>query len=130
MDPAQIDTALKLEGRSRQRAGDPRKTPNGTPLPGTYRDSRWRHAWDYQTTGQHFVNQIETLIDGLESHKVFLEHLRSTGGQIHVIVQFLGDKGYFGDSLPHHMLARLVELGVDLDIECYTVPQTSMTTSG
>jgi hypothetical protein len=38
------------------------------------------------------------------------------------MVQFLGD-GYFGDEIPRDLLARLLDLELDLGIECFTEPQ-------
>jgi len=39
-----------------------------------------------------------------------------------VVVQFLGD-GYFGDEIPQSTLAKIVDLGLSLSIECFVVPQ-------
>jgi hypothetical protein len=36
-----------------------------------------------------------------------------------LIVQFLGD-GFLGEDIPHKTLAAIVELGLDLGIECFT----------
>lgn len=55
--------------------------------------------------------------------KAFLAELKSTGGRAVVIVGFLGD-GYFGDEIPVETLAKLAELGLDLGIECFSVPQS------
>jgi hypothetical protein len=58
------------------------------------------------------------LLERLESHKAFFANLKSTGGNACIIIQFFGD-AYFSDEIPHASLAKLVELGLDLGIECY-----------
>jgi hypothetical protein len=51
-------------------------------------------------------------------HQRFLRHIRSTGGDATVIIQFL--EGYFSDALTFATVGQLAELQVDLGIECYT----------
>lgn len=123
LDPAEITAALGLQARIEHRVGEPRKTPKGTPLPGSYQDTRWRHSVRYDVKDQWFAGRLTNLVDQLTAHKAFLANLRSTGGRASVIVQFLGD-GYFGDEVPHETLAKLVELGLDLGIECFSDPQS------
>ena len=103
--------------------GDQRKTPKGTLLPGTHRDTRWRHCRRYATSDQLFAGKVAELIDCLEPHRAFLRNLRATGGTACVLVQFLGD-GYFGDEIPREILTRLIDLELDLGIECFTDPQS------
>jgi hypothetical protein len=122
LDPAEISAALGLDAKSSHRVGDQRKTPKGTPLVGTYQDTRWRHSRRHDTPDQWFADKLAELIDCLEPHREFLKKLRATGGKASVIVQFLGD-GYFGDEIPQDSLTRLTGLELDLGIECFTVPQ-------
>ena len=123
LDPAEISTALGLEAHFAQRVGDPRKTPNGEPLAGNYRDTRWRHCVERSTTGQWFAAEVTSLLDRLEPHKAFFASLRPTGGKASLIIQFLGD-GYLSDEIPHAALVKLVELGLGLGIECFVDPQS------
>jgi hypothetical protein len=121
MDPAEISTALGLDAEFAHRVGEPRKTPKGTRLSGTYQDTRWRYSRRHETQGQWFAGKIAELIDCIEPHKAFLKELRSTGGKACLILQLLGD-GYFGDELPHAVLARLIDLELDFGIECFADP--------
>ncbi|MGK9165750.1 DUF4279 domain-containing protein [Inquilinus limosus] len=123
MDPVDITAALGLEPSHVHRVGDDRKTPKGTPLPGQYRDTRWRYGIRHDIRGQHFRHQVAALLDQLGSRKSFLAELRATGGEAMLIVQFLGD-GYFGDVLPLSLMSRLIDLQLDLGLEVYTVPQS------
>jgi Domain of unknown function (DUF4279) len=123
LDPAEISAGLGLDAERTHRVGDQRKTPKGMLLPGTYPDTRWRHSRRYETSDQWFAGRVAELIDCIEPHRAFLKNLRATGGTACVLVQFLGD-GYFGDEIPRGILARLVDLELDLGIECFTVPQS------
>jgi hypothetical protein len=123
LTPAEIGAALGMRAKWPHRVGDQRKTPAGTELPGKYRDTRWRYSRRYRTTGQWFAHKVAALLDRIEPRKAFLKNLRSTGGEACVLVQFLGD-GFFGDNIPLDTLARLVDLQLDLGIECFVVRQS------
>jgi hypothetical protein len=123
LTPAEIAAALGLEARIAHRVGDPRKTPKGTPLPGHYSDTRWRHSIRDELRDQWFADKIAMLVDRLMPHKAFLHHIRATGGSAEVIVQFLGD-GYLGDSMPLDTLSKMVDLQLTLGIECFQEPQS------
>ncbi len=99
-------------------------TPNGTPLGGVYRDTRWRHTVQHTTRDQWFVHEVEALVARIEPHKEFLSRLKSTGGTICISIDFLGDDGHFGDAIRTKLLLRLAALGVDLGISVYTEPQS------
>jgi hypothetical protein len=118
MDPADISAALGLEAHSAQRVGDPRTTPKGTPVSGNYWDTRWRHCVECSVADQWYAAEVTRLLDRLEPHKAFFANLKSTGGNACVIIQFFSD-GYLSDEIPHATLAKLVELGLDLGIECF-----------
>ncbi len=122
LDPQKISAALGLDAQFAHRVGDQRKTPKGTPLSGTYQDTRWRYSRRHETPDQWFAGKIAELIDCIEPHKAFLKELRSTGGKACLIVQFLGD-GYFGDEIPQAILARLTDFELDFGIECFADSQ-------
>lgn len=121
-DPVEISQALGLEGHYSHRVGDRRKTPKGQILSGTHPDTRWRHRIRFAVKNQRFAAEVDGFVKNLEEHKDFLTHIRTTGGQASVIIQFLGD-GYFGDEIPPTTLTKLAELGLALAIECFVVPQ-------
>jgi hypothetical protein len=124
MSPAEITAALGIEAHIAHPVGEPRKTPRGTPLEGHYRDTRWRYSIRHELRTQWFADKIDALVNSLTPHKAFLNRVRATGGRAQIIVQFLGDDGYFGDTLPLQTLATMAELQLDLGIECFTVPQS------
>jgi len=119
LDPVEIGTGLGLDAEFSHRVGDQRKTPKGTLLPGTHRDTRWRHSRRYETSDQWFAGKVAELIDCIESHRAFLKNLRATGGSACILVQFLGG-GHIVEKIPQDVLARLIDLELDFGIECFT----------
>ena len=97
-------------------------TPEGALLEGNYPDTRWRYSARYTVSNQWFADKVESLMAQLLPHKAFLSRLLQSGGKLSVVVQFLGD-GYFGDEIPQSTLAKIVDLGLSLSIECFVVPQ-------
>jgi uncharacterized protein DUF4279 len=122
LDPAEISAALALEAQIAHRVGDRRKTPKGTLLPGNYPDTRWRYSVQYSAKDRWFAKEITTLVDRLEPYKAFFRDVRSTGGKASVIIQFFGE--YFADELSRDILAKLVDLNLDLGVECFFGPQS------
>jgi hypothetical protein len=121
--PEDITSALKREPQFSHRVGDQRRTPQGNALPGHYRDTRWRCCQRHETKDQWFAKHVAAFVDGLVPHKAFLLDIRSTGGESALILQFLDDE-YFGDDIPLDVLAKMIDLGLDLGIESYGVPQS------
>jgi hypothetical protein len=124
LDPAIITAKLGMEAQNKQRVGDPRTTPKKMPLPGNYRDTRWRHSIELELADQWFGAHVAKLVDSLIPHKAFLKNVRATGGTSCVIVQFFD--AYYGDSIARDVLAKMVDLDLDLGIECFSIPQNNI----
>ena len=118
----EISEGLGREPHFAHSVGEKRVLLNGKVLPGTWPDTRWRCVSGYETTEQHFADEVEEVVDSLLPHKAFLDRLMATGGEAEVIVKFLGD-GYFGDTLSWDTLANLAYLGLEFGIEAFIVPQ-------
>jgi Domain of unknown function (DUF4279) len=118
LDPADISTALGMDAHFAHRVGDRRKTPKGNLLSGNYSDTRWRHCVQCTVRDQWYAAEVTRMIDRLEPHKAFFANLKSTGGTASIVIQFLGD-GYFEDEIPTATLAKLVDLELALQIECF-----------
>lgn len=123
MSVAEITAAMGLAAQFSHDVGTPRRTPKGAPLPGQYRDTRWRHSTQYEITDQRFTDKIASLVQALIPHKTFFHHVRASGGTAELIIQFFGD-GYLADTVPLETLAKITELQLDLGIECFSEPQT------
>jgi hypothetical protein len=122
-DPAEISAALSLEPRIAHGVGKERMTASGRSLEGVYSDTRWRHSVRYEVRDQWFADKVGEYVDRLAGSSEFLRRLRATGGKASVIVQFLGD-GYFGDEINRKTLKKLIDLELDLAIECFQVAQS------
>jgi hypothetical protein len=88
LNPAVITAELGLESMHSHRVGDLRQTPKKTPLPGNYRDTRWRHSTELELKDQWFAEEVTKLVDRLVPHRTFLRNLRATGERAQIIVQF------------------------------------------
>ena len=122
LHPEEISRALELDAHFTQTVGQPRKTPSGKPLSGTYADTYWRHRVPDAMPDQDLAELLADFMESLKSRREALAMLRETGGQTRLVVQFLGD-GFMGDNIARKTLAAIVELGLDLGIECFTEPQ-------
>lgn len=122
IDPAEISTALGLQGHFQQKQGDARSTPKGNVIGGVYRDSRWRHVTRHESK-QHFAVFLSEFVSSLATHKNYFANLLSDDASIQIVVSFLGD-GYYGDKIPRSVLAQIAELGMDLGIEVFAARQT------
>lgn len=115
--PDEISKILGMDPHVAHCVGAPRRTPKGTPLSGTYADTRWRHRTEHVIKDQWFSSELSRLIDALEPHKAFFSEVKSTGGTASIVIQFMD--GFLSDELSSVTLARLVELDLSLGIECY-----------
>lgn len=123
MKPDEITKTLGLAPSITHCVGEPRMTPKGRLLDGNYKDTRWRYSERHTVEDQWFSSHLDKFVNQLAPHKEFLRNIRETNGRTCVIVQFLGD-GYFGDEIVPSILSKMADLGVNLGIECYTVPQS------
>jgi hypothetical protein len=122
LDPVEITAELGLEPQNSHRVGDPRQTPKGNLLPGVYRDTRWRHSIELELKDQWFSEEVTKLVDRLIPHRAFLKNLRATGGKAQIAVQFFD--AYYGDEIDRETLKKLVDLELDIGIECFSEPQS------
>ena len=115
--PEEISKALGMEADVAHCVGAPRRTPKGTPLSGTYADTRWRHSTEHVIEDQWFASEVSRLIDKLQLHKAFFADVKSGGGTASIVIQFMD--GFLADELFSETLARLVDLNLSLAIECF-----------
>lgn len=123
LHPREITAALGSSPQVQQIVGEPRQTPKGTPLPGTYKRTVWRYGVRHEVRNQWFAKVLTEFVDSLVPHRDFLHHLRSTGGDAILMLEFLGD-AYLGDDIPSETLAKLADLRLELGLEVFMVPQS------
>jgi hypothetical protein len=120
--PGEISRALGLVAHTSHAVGEPRRSPKGKRLPGTYTDTRWRHKRRHTVEEQFFGDELAVFVESLRPRSEALAMLRDTAGMTALIIQFVGE-GHFGDEIGHETLATIVELGLSLEIECFAVPR-------
>ena len=125
--PDEITKILGMEPHVTHCVGAPRRTPKGTPLSGTYADTRWRHSMEHVVDDPGFTSELSYLIDALGPHQAFFAEVKAHGGTASIIIQFMD--GFLADELSSVTLARLVELDLSLGIECYAGLPKSRTAS-
>jgi hypothetical protein len=94
LDPAEITEALQMPPTRAWKAGEPRTTPVGTPLPGNYRETYW-YAKLFQGTDppNRLSEDLSGVLDRLLEHRLFFEKVRAEGGRCEFFVGFyLGTK--------------------------------------
>ena len=121
MDPAQITERLGIKPKHSVRQGEPRVMPNGEPLPGTNRDTRWSVSFP-NDENLSISDLVMTAVRRLPVQNGFWSDLARTGGTAEFIVAVVGTK-YQGSSLEADVVRRLADMGMRLGLEIYAVPQ-------
>jgi len=96
------------------RVGEPRVTPKGTALGGTYRETYCVFHVGSGDDGE-LASCLRRAVADLEGAKHLFEDLRSEGGSIKFHVTW--STGERGDVFDTSLLSGMVELGIDLGIE-------------
>jgi hypothetical protein len=113
-----ISVELKLQPFICWTVGTQRRTPRGLHLEGMYDLSYWC-SQDYDGCDDEIVEVLTGLLDYLDSHRAFLDHLRETGGTTGIIVAiFLGQRSG-GPSLDWEVLKRIGDLGLNVGLDIY-----------
>ena len=117
IDPMRITSKLKLKPFRSWKAGEPKRTPKGTLLPGTWQDSSWNHVFKYKGDVRLF-DEIERLLIRLSPNKDLFHKITSEGGHAEIYLQLPGEI-HQGSSATPSMLTRIAELGLHLGVEVF-----------
>lgn len=123
MDPAEISTALDLAPVRTTRAGAPRTTPKGTPLPGTYDFSCWTHQFDVEGASELGV-VLESLVERLQRHRQFFHRVVQDGGTVELFCGVFA-AGNWDEILSRSLMGELAALHVDLRLDVYPKDDTA-----
>lgn len=119
IDPSVFSQTLGLEPQTTWHAGKSRKTPKGTPLEGTYQESFWTcQITEDKWPDKELVEALLEILDQLEPHKEFFHRLVSEGGNAEFFIGWFFD-GNSGDVFDQKILARLVDLKINLSFDIY-----------
>jgi len=116
-DPAVITREIGMLPSRAWRQGEPRYTPKGTSLEGTWRDTRWGHNFTLHRNAT-IETAIALALDKLSAAKPLIATLRDTGGSAELIISLPGDT-YQGASVSTEQLKVLADLGVSLGLEVF-----------
>jgi hypothetical protein len=96
-------------------AGQPRTTPTGRRLVGTYKASYgcWELAHGH---GDSLVRSLAAMTERLSKHTRLVQHWRATGGTVAYYLALSGRRT-IPVVLPPELLAKMGELGIELGIE-------------
>ncbi len=83
-----------------------------------YTEGLW--ALDASVDETHAIDEhLEALVTKLWKHRDLLQELRNRGYKIDIFVGIFGVDDNMGLVLKHTLLRRVIQLGVDLDLDIY-----------
>jgi hypothetical protein len=112
-----LSELLKLPCFRTWAVGEPRRTPKGGPLDGTYPDSYWVYRTEIQSE-RGFRNEVIAVLQVLIDVKGAIHDHLTSGGTITVFLQLTGSINN-GDEIDSSLLQTMGELGVDFGIEVF-----------
>ncbi|MBT3033096.1 MAG: DUF4279 domain-containing protein [Candidatus Thiodiazotropha sp. (ex Lucina pensylvanica)] len=126
IDPEFITMALGIQPSHMSKAGDKRKTPKGTTLEGTYKESYW-HAdpfdrGEYSSTDDLIEDSVVEILDVLEPKREFFQKLRSEDALVMLQISSFSGRNY-AFQLPPIVLERLAATGLTLAHDVYPYAQ-------
>ncbi len=118
MDPVIIGDALAIEPGISWKAGEPRQTPTGTPLPGVYPDTYWTAKIAAGHWPLNINDAIHKALIDLVHHRPFFHRVRKEGGTVEFFIGWFFEN-QSGDVLTHQCLALAGDLQIDLSFDIY-----------
>ncbi|MCI4569481.1 DUF4279 domain-containing protein [Lysobacter sp. CFH 32150] len=110
--------ALGLAPDFQHVVGESRRSRNGEPLPGQYKESYWCHALDVPES-QDVEAFLLTTVERLDAHSILLSQLITSGGSAELFIGFFLESFNSGFSLSPELLRKCVALGIALDFDVY-----------
>jgi hypothetical protein len=125
VDPAAITASLRLRPSNAWKAGEPRRTPKGTPPNGVNRESFWTARLvrkRFATTPRRSLEAaLATELRRLEKHRALFRRIQRTGGRMELFVGIFGENGFnYGGELDTELLGGLSRLGLSLALDIYS----------
>jgi hypothetical protein len=128
IDPGEITSTLGLEPQHSWQAGDARRTAQGLPLEGTYRETYWTAEFRELDAGLRGVVATENVllqaVVQLRRSQPFLTRLVADGGTVELFVQVIGSTE-FRFALSPELLSMISRIGVSLGLDVRTESQVT-----
>jgi len=117
LDPSEITNLLHMHPDQFHRCGDPHMSQSGRRY-ADYTEGLWAlHASVDETSA--IDEQLEALVTKLWKHRDLLQEFRNRGYKIDICVGIFGIDDNMGFVLKNTLLRRIMQLGVDLDLDLY-----------
>lgn len=122
MDPKKISKRLGKSPSRQWKAGEPRTTPKGGKLDGTWKESYWtgelHSEKSIKSTKIEFENFLSAALDELAPFTKFIKKIQKEGGSAEFFVGLYGSKN-FGMELEPNLLERFGKMGIRLALDIY-----------
>ena len=126
MDPTAISRQLHQRPTRAWKVGEKRRTPTGTELPGTYRETYWYRKLTREailcSKGKGLESYLQKARSRLHPHARFFRRVRSGGGTAELFIGIFGQKNY-GFELSDSLLTEFGRMGLSLSFDIYDYPQ-------
>jgi hypothetical protein len=117
LDPSEITNLLHMHPDQSHRCGDPNMSKSGRRY-ADYTEGLW--AIDSAVDETHAIDaHLEALVTKLWQHRDLLQEFRNRGYRIDIFVGIFGIDDNMGLVLNNALLRRVMQLGVDLDLDLY-----------
>ena len=117
LDPSEITNLLHMPPDQSHRCGDPNISKSGRTY-ADYTEGLWAlHSSVDETSA--IDAHLETLVTKLWQHRDRLQEFKKRGYKIDICVGIFGIDDNMGFVLKNTLLRRVVQLGVDLDLDLY-----------
>jgi hypothetical protein len=112
-----VTERLGLTPRRTHNAGDPRRTPKGTTLKGSYPDHYW--SCSLSTKDQENITDfLRRILSEFEPNREFLNGIAKTGGEVCLFLGVFSSR-CCAHQFSRELLADLAATGLDLRIDFY-----------
>jgi len=118
-DLSGLSKLFGLEPFRQWHVGEPRTSPRGQPLDGTWKDSYWV-AHLSPPDGASLEAFLSSTASWLSAHKSFFHQHSAAGGSAYLSVGFFITGLNAGILLDQQLLAQYASLGLALDFDCYS----------
>lgn len=117
LDPSEITNLLNMPPDQSHRCGDPNMSQPGHRY-ADYTEGLW--ALHSSVDETHAIDEhLEALVTKLWKHRDLLQEFRNRGYKVDIFVGIFGIDDNMGFVLKNTLLTRVIQLGVDLDLDLY-----------